>query len=104
MSSVAPGKPEQVRVDSVGATWVYLLWRKPTEEGLPALTEYLITIVNTNHNEIMTYVTATTNDTKINITNLLPKIRYEFFVQSVNILLNSLFTSPVVATTNISGK
>ena len=100
----APGTPTNLTVDSTGPTSAVLCWQQPAEVGQPGIAFYRVTATG---NGMMVMARTTDNSTRLNMTNLLPNVEYEFRVEAVAMVLDvdspSPLSKPVTATTDVTG-
>ena len=105
---MAPGRPLNLTVDDVGATWAILCWQMPADTGRPGIARYTVLATNIEDNST---VSASTTDggivRELNLTDLLPGVDYEFRVQAVasngGVENVGVFSRPVVANTSVTG-
>ena len=76
--------------------------------GQPGITFYTVTARDTSGNSEMVTASTTSNATRLNVTNLLPGISYEFSVQAVAMVLDagaaSEFSATRTGTTSATGE
>ena len=107
--AVAPSRPLNLSVDSIGAIWASLSWLSPVYEGRPGISRYTVIATNTDDGSI---VSGSTTDggvvRKLNLTGLLPGVEYEFRVQAVasekGVENEGVFSDPVARSTIVAGK
>ncbi len=106
--AVAPGQPENLNVDNIGATWVTLHWQPPQFTGQPGIARYNVLATDTGDGSTVAVSTmdATTNT---NVTGLLPNTRYEFRVQAVARMLDAanlgmLSSATMTISTSLTGE
>ena len=100
--------PQNLTVDSIRSTWADLCWQRPQEVGQPGIAFYTVTARDTSGNSEMVSASTTSNATRLNMTNLLPGISYEFSVQAVAMVLDveaaSEFSATKTGTTSVTGE
>ena len=83
ISTVPPGQPRTVSVESIGATWVRICWEDPFNVEFPISNYEIIAHATDNLGEIIRNMSTPDNDTFVNVTGLLPGTTYNFTVVAV---------------------
>ena len=82
-----PSQPTSLSVKIVGGTWALLDWVQPSYMGLQGTSLYVATAVDIDGNLPPVSMSTQGSGTDVNMTNLLPVVRYSFSVQAVSIAL-----------------
>jgi hypothetical protein len=77
-SLVPPSAPTNLSVDSIGATWAYVLWQ---HLSMSSTTRYNVLVMMNGNVSIES---TTTNQTYLNVTGLQPNVEYSFRVREVS--------------------
>ena len=93
---------------NISATWAHLSWDPPapSDKGYFGAVSYIVTAVDPQGN--IPNIVSTTSELYINVTNLLPRINFQFHVQAVASALGvdnpGTISSPINVTTLETGR
>ena len=100
---VAPSTPEDLTVEKIGATWIFLSWIH-VSDGIPSFSRVVIVVTEGEPGRNMT---VETGSPAVNVTDLQPGTDYTFRVVAVSVFDDVQAPSPpsppFMATTNTSG-